>query len=57
MYLMQDRNWKGVHFSDGRCILKVDHNLYPQAMWEQLVNKTGVEPMDGHPGHYKVKEK
>lgn len=55
MFLMQDKNWKGVHFGDGRCILKVDRNLYPQAAWEQLVNKTEVEPMNGRPGHYKVK--
>ena len=55
MYLMQDKIWQGVHFGDGRCILKVDRNLYPQSAWEQLVNKTEVEPMNSRPGHYKVK--
>ena len=55
MLLMQDSNWKAVHFED-RTIPRVDHNLYPQATWEYLVNKMEVEPM-AQQGHYKVKLK
>lgn len=52
MYLMQDPNWKAVHFTD-RTLLPKDRILYPQAQWEYLVNKLEVVPMST-PGHYRV---
>lgn len=52
MLLMQDSNWKAVHF-ENRTVLRVDRNLYPQATWEYLVNKMEVEPM-AQQGHYKA---
>lgn len=52
MTLNHDKNWKAVHF-EGRTILKIDRSLYPQAAWEQLVNRTEVEPMK-EPGHYRA---
>lgn len=54
MLLMQDSNWKAVHF-ENRTVLRVDRNLYPQATWEYLVNKMEVEPM-AQQGHYKAIE-
>lgn len=52
MKLMQDNNWKAVHFKD-RVILKADKALYPQTVWERLVNKLDVEPLP-RAGHYRV---
>lgn len=52
MKLMQDNNWKAVHF-ENRTVLSTDRNLYPQATWEYLVNKMEVEPLP-QAGHYKA---
>lgn len=52
MYLLQDPNWQAVHYPQ-KTILKSDKIYYPQPVWEMLVNKVPVEPMQ-EPGHYRV---
>ena len=52
MKLMQDNNWKAIHFDD-RVILRADKTLYPQAMWERLVYELDVEPLP-RAGHYRA---
>ena len=46
MKLMQDKNWKAVHF-ENKTVLSTDRNLYPQATWEYLVNKMEVVSVNG----------
>lgn len=44
MKLVNDSNWKSVHFND-RTILKSDKQLFPKDKWQHLLNDVEVEPM------------
>lgn len=55
MKLYKDKNWKAVHFKDGRTILQEDWYLYNRLDWEELIYDTEVEQLNKS-GHYKAKE-
>lgn len=52
MFLIQDKNWKAVHFVNGT-VFRVDRNRYTKSTWELLVKRVNVEPM-AQKGHYKA---